>query len=143
MISVMIQPSKNEQRLASASLTSYMETLRSKKETVTLQIEGVQVELPRLALMELGKIIRYMAEGKAISIIPAESVLSTQQAADILNISRPHLVKLLDKDVIPHTRVGKHRRVKFTDVINYKTNQKKVRRKALTELQKLGQQIGT
>ncbi len=145
MTAVLDHPSKVEQRLASDSLPSYMESLRSttKKKSVTIVIDGVEVQLPQIAMKVLGKIISYIAQGKAISIAPADSELTTQQAADILNVSRPHLVKLVEEGEIPHVKVGKHRRVKLTDIMAYRETRKKVRREALGELQKLGQKMGT
>ncbi|WP_211228191.1 excisionase family DNA-binding protein [Aequorivita capsosiphonis] len=61
-----------------------------------------------------------MAEGKTISIVPSNSEVSTQQAADMLNVSRPHLVKLLEAQKIPFKKVGSHRRILLNDIIEYK-----------------------
>ncbi len=60
-----------------------------------------------------------MAEGKTVSIVPSDSELSTQQAADMINVSRPHLIKLLESKQIPFKKVGSHRRVILMDIMEY------------------------
>jgi excisionase family DNA binding protein len=60
-----------------------------------------------------------MAEGKTVSIVPSDSELSTQQAADMINVSRPHLIKLLESKQIPFKKVGSHRRVLLMDIMEY------------------------
>ena len=65
-------------------------------------------------------ILEAMAKGQGITIIPESAKLTTVQAADVLNVSRPFLIKLLDKHKIPHCKVGKHRRIRMEDVMDYK-----------------------
>ena len=67
-------------------------------------------------------------------VVPVHAELTTQEGADMLNVSRSHLVKLLDEGQIPHTKTGSHRRIKFTDIMSYKADQDRVSRAAMDEL---------
>ncbi len=91
----------------------------------------VSVVIPEKALHLLAMILSSMAQGKAVSLVPADSELSTQQAADLLHVSRPHLVKLLEAGSIPFKKVGTHRRILVEDVLQYQDRQKGVRNEQL------------
>jgi excisionase family DNA binding protein len=78
------------------------------------------IELPAGAVTLLLDILGAMASGQGVTIIPEDAELTTVQAADILHVSRPFLIKLLDEGQIPYRRVGKHRRIRMEDVMNYK-----------------------
>jgi excisionase family DNA binding protein len=82
-----------------------------------------------------------MAEGKSITLIPSDAEVSTQQAADILNVSRPHLVKLLEDGKIAFTKVGTHRRIEIQNLMDYQKNLKKNRRKHLGFLAEQAQEL--
>jgi excisionase family DNA binding protein len=82
-----------------------------------------------------------MAEGKSLTLIPSDSEVSTQQAADILNVSRPHLVKLLEKGYIPFKKVGSHRRIELKDIVTYEEKQKKNRKDQLDFLSRQAQEL--
>ena len=86
------------------------------------------------ALME---VLRYMANGDAVTLVPINKLLTTQQAADILNVSRPHFIKLLERGDLPFVRVGRHRRVAASDVFAYKRKRSAGRSDALVELAKI------
>mgnify|MGYP000061454792 CR=1 FL=1 len=82
-----------------------------------------------------------MAKGKSIALLLSDSEISTQQAADILNVSRPHIVKLLKNGIIPHRKVGTHRRIKLDDLLSYEDKLKKSTRKNLNVLTKEAQKL--
>jgi len=89
----------------------------------------------------LFEILKNMAEGKSLTLIPSDSVVSTQQAADMLNISRPHLVKLLEEGQIPFKKVGSHRRIELKDVVAHEEKQKKNRKDQLDFLSRQAQEL--
>lgn len=99
------------------------------------------IVLPASAFKMLFEILTQMAQGNAISIIPVHAELTTQKAADILNVSRPFLVKLLEEKAIPFRKVGNHRRILFSDLIAYKHQIDNERRKALDELTEEAQKL--
>ena len=82
-------------------------------------------------LMEL---LRVVGAGDAVTLVPVHQQLTTQQAADILNVSRPYLIKLLDEGVMDHHKVGRHRRIRAHDVFAYKQKMAAERAEALSEL---------
>ena len=79
------------------------------------------LELPAGAVALLMDILEAMAAGQGVSLIPENAELTTVQAAGVLNVSRPYLIKLLQENAIPHRKVGKHRRIRMEDVMAYKT----------------------
>ena len=83
-----------------------------------------------------------MAKGNAVTLIPVRAELTTQQAADILNLSRPFLVEQLEKNVIPYRKVGTHRRILFKDLMQYKEAMDRNRLKAPDELTAQAQELG-
>jgi excisionase family DNA binding protein len=87
-------------------------------------------------------VLRLIASGKGFRLIPVDAELSTQQAADLLNVSRPFLVKLLEDDVIPFTRTGRHRRVRADDLFAYKARRDETRSRALSEMAALDAEKG-
>lgn len=80
------------------------------------------------------ELLRYVGSGRAVTIVPTEERLTTQRAADLLNVSRPHLIKLLERGDIPHTTVGRHRRIRAQDLFEYKRRRDSERAAALSEL---------
>ncbi len=112
--------------------------------SVSLAAEGVdtKLEIPGHALRLLVDILAQIANGNAVTVAPIQAELTTQQAADILNVSRPYLVKILEEGRIPYRRVGNRRRVPLVDLVEYK-NQDDAKRQAIAdelteEAQKLG-----
>jgi excisionase family DNA binding protein len=103
--------------------------------TTPIRIPSSVVQLLFAALSEI-------ACGNAVSLLPMNAELTTQQAADILNVSRPYLVGLLEKGDMPFRKVGVQRRVLLRDVVAYKTRTDIDRRAALNDLARLGQELG-
>lgn len=116
-------------RLASRQLS------RRKREQLTVGLEdGSELVLPKAAALLLTHLLTEMSQGNAITLIPLHAELSTKQAADYLNVSRPFLVKLLEDGKIPFRKVGSHRRVLFTDLKTYKERFEAERQKVMAEL---------
>ena len=99
------------------------------------------LDVPRGALKLLSHILEEMAQGNAVTLIPIHAELTTQEAADILNVSRPYVVRLLEEGHIPHHKVGKHRRVLFRDLMAYKKRSRAEREQALEELTAQAQEL--
>jgi excisionase family DNA binding protein len=103
---------------------------------------GEQIIIPDSIYQVLLQVVHAMASGKAISIIPQEQELTTQQAAEILNVSRPYLIKLLEQGEIPHIKVGSHRRVRFDDLMKYKEQRDIKRSQLLQQLIEMSEEAG-
>lgn len=105
-------------------------------------MDGEEIPLPDSVYQALRQVIHQMAQGRAISLVPYDRYLSTQEAASLLNVSRPYLYTLLDGGQIPYIKVGTHRRVRFEDLMAYKQSRSSQRRQALGELASLSQDLG-
>jgi excisionase family DNA binding protein len=102
-----------------------------------LVVNNENVELSPAVTRMLAKTFSYIAKGKSVVITPEPTEFSTQQAAEFLKVSRPFLVKLLETGEIPFRKVGKHRRVRFEDLLSYK---QRIDEKRLKVLEKLAEQ---
>ncbi|MER6628987.1 excisionase family DNA-binding protein [Streptomyces sp. NPDC000987] len=98
--------------------------------------------LPRPAAEMFAVMLAALASGKGVQVMPVDAELTTQQAADVLNVSRPYLIGLLDEDKIPYRRVGRHRRIRVEDLMRYKREDDQRRHDAAGELAQLGQELG-
>lgn len=122
--------------------------------TETLQAQGAQprfsllgpnheaLPLPRDVLTLLQQLLAILASGDAVSIVPVQKELTTQQAANLLNVSRQYLVQLLDEGKIPFHRTGTHRRVLTQDVLAYRARRKAERRAILAKMIQETQELG-
>lgn len=113
---------------------------RPETDRARVQLDGTELVLPRSALALLRDLLAEMAQGNAVTVVPTHAELTTQQAADLLNVSRPHLVRLLEEGVISFTRVGTHRRIRFEDLMAYKAERDERSKEALDELVELAQE---
>ncbi|MFF3453721.1 helix-turn-helix domain-containing protein [Streptomyces sp. NPDC002730] len=100
------------------------------------------LELPREAMELLAAVLSHMAAGRTVSIVPEHAELTTQQAADMLNVSRPFLIGLLEAGEIDFRKVGTHRRIKAQSLLEYQRQDDQKRRAAADELRSLNQEMG-
>lgn len=101
---------------------------------------GQSIPIPNAVFFLLERVAEVLASGDAITLVPVGKELTTQQAADILNVSRQYLVRLLEKNEIPFTRTGKHRRVRMDHVLEYKERRDLERRRQLREITRITQE---
>ena len=95
--------------------------------------DGQEISIPESVYQVLYQAVHALASGKIISIVIQDRELTTQKAADLLKVSRPHLIKLLDQGEIPCVRVGTHRRVRFDDLMKYKEQRDSKRREGMKQ----------
>jgi excisionase family DNA binding protein len=100
------------------------------------------LELPAGAVTMLMEILEAMAAGRGVTLVPENAELTTVQAADVLNVSRPFLIKLLEENALPHRKVGKHRRIRMEDVMAYKSRIDRDREAVLDQLAREAQEQG-
>jgi excisionase family DNA binding protein len=98
--------------------------------------------VPRPVAVMLAQVLQLLADGQGVQIMPDRAMLTTQQAADTINVSRPYLIGLLERGKIPYEMVGTHRRIAFADLLEYKRKDDQQRRAALEELTVLGEEVG-
>lgn len=142
-----VAPSAADALLAQESARRLAPALTQANGSVQLRVgEGgiasEPVTIPTAAFRLLVRILAEMANGNAVRLIPHHAELTTQEAAELLNVSRPYVVRLLDDGRIPFHRVGTHRRVLFKDVMTYKTEHRRARVAALDRLSDLDQELG-
>lgn len=104
--------------------------------------KGEAIAIPESIFYVLKRVAEVMASGDSITVVPIGKEVTTQQAADLLNVSRQYLVRLLDEGRIPYRRTGKHRRLRIEDVLHFKQARDKDRRAGLRELSRLTQEFG-
>ncbi|MFK5947362.1 MAG: helix-turn-helix domain-containing protein [Methylococcales bacterium] len=136
-------PPSDEDRQIAAESSRLLAALVGKGDKAQLRIvDGDQdITVPVSAMRMLVDILAHMADGEAVSLIPQHAELTTQQAADFLNVSRPFFVKLLEDGKLDFHKVGSHRRVYFRDLVDYKDQSMDERRKILDELAAQAQEM--
>jgi excisionase family DNA binding protein len=98
--------------------------------------------IPRPTAVLLAQVLDALGQGQGVVIIPKEVELTTQQAADMLNVSRPYLIGLLESGKIPYRKVGRHRRITYETLMEYKRHDDLERRAAADDLADLSQELG-
>jgi len=139
------KPSKIDQKVASESydaLASVIEQLNSEQPEIEIEETSEKIKIPLRALKLLGDILKAMGQGKLISLVPIATEVTTQAAAEIIGCSRPHLVKLLENGTIAFTKVGKHRRIKFDDIMKYKKQMKELQKQNIIDIMNLDEETG-
>ena len=139
------KPSKLDQKVAGESYTalvSAIEHLNSDQPEIEIEETNDKIKIPLSALKLLGDILKAMGQGKLISIVPIATKVTTQAAAEILGCSRPHLVKLLEDGNIAFTKIGKHRRIKFDDVMKYRKQMKEQQKKNIIDIMNSDEETG-
>ena len=110
----------------------------TKRKSLSIRVESdgadESIPIPASLYRLLQDILTNMAQGNAITIVPTQAELTTQQAAEILNVSRPFVIQLIETNQLPHRMVGTHRRVLFQDVMDFKIRNREARMKVLDEL---------
>jgi excisionase family DNA binding protein len=146
-------PTEDDRRLASKT-SQKLDLLKQPADPVCVQIlrdetdeeqagsEDQMLSIPASAFRLLSEILKEMARGNAVTIIPVQAMLSTQQAADILNVSRPFVVSLLESGKIPYQRLGSHRRIRLSDLMAFKGKADAAADRVLRELAEETQELG-
>jgi excisionase family DNA binding protein len=136
---------EDESRLAKESsrrLAAHLQAHRNFRVQITGDNEPNEaIELPAAASRLLVDVLTQMGEGNAVTITPVSAELTTQQAADLLSVSRPYLIGLLTEGQIPFRMVGTHRRILFHDLMSYKRQNNEARLKTLEELTAQAQEL--
>lgn len=139
-------PTRKEQKIAQENVKILGQIAGKHKKSskaIEIEVSGEKdpIKIPVSALKHLNTIIDLMAQGKAITVNSVDAEITTQEAADLLNVSRPFVIKLLDNGKIPFHMVGSHRRIRLEDLLVYKQNMEKEREEALTELTRISQEL--
>jgi excisionase family DNA binding protein len=140
-------PTEADSLLARESLQRLANILGADKADLRIHIQGDEqpgedITLPLSAFRLLKDILAEMAQGHSVTLLPVRAELTTQQAADLLNVSRPYLIGLLEEGKIPFRLVGHHRRVRLDDLMAYKRKDDDARRRNADELTADAQELG-
>lgn len=103
---------------------------------------GESIALPESVFYVLERVAEVLARGDSVTVVPVGREITSQQAADLLNVSRQYLVRLLDEGRIPFRKTGKHRRLRIEDVLRFKEKRDQDRRAGLRELSQMTQELG-
>ncbi len=126
--------------------TRALASMANKQGALSLRLkqgEGKEaiVELPPAVSRLVLDLLMLIGKGEAVTLVPVGAELTTQQAADLLNVSRPFLIKLIEDKQLPHHKVGRHRRIRAEDLFAYKRRRDRDRSEALRKLARLGQEF--
>lgn len=119
-----------------------LEAVLDKAHPKLIGMDGEEIPLPDSVYQALRQVVHMMAAGRVISLVPHDHYLSSQEAAEILNVSRPFLYTLLNEGQISYTMIGTHRRIQVEDLMEYKRKKDQTRRQALSELVAVSQELG-
>jgi len=131
---------EQETALARSSSSALLNFFDAADPPLTLRLENpqtgqhIETTVPATAVRVLADVLARMAEGQAVTLIPLHAELSTQQAADLLNVSRPYFIKLLEEGKMPFRKVGEQRRVRYQELLKYMEEYQKAANAALAEM---------
>lgn len=132
-------PSELDSELAK---TASRTLARAKDQAVKISLsDGKELELPKAMTEFLVRILTELSNGNMVDIVPIHAELTTQEAANHLNVSRPYLIKLLEQGKIPYHKVGTHRRILFAELRSYMVAHEIQREAAMAEIAKLSQEL--
>lgn len=135
-----VVPDEKDSELAA---TASRALARASKASVRVRLDDdSELQLPKSVTPLLIHLLTEMAQGNAVTLIPVHAELTTQEAANLLNVSRPHLIRLLEEGKIPFHKAGTHRRVRFADIEKYRKQFELQRQAALEELASQAQELG-
>ncbi|MGF6097613.1 helix-turn-helix domain-containing protein [Pseudomonas sp. 18175] len=142
-----IPPLESEVEAAVQGQRELASLLSTKFETQRIDIfdkedKAHSLVLPTSALRLLVDILGELAIGNAVKVVPVHAELTSQEAADLLNVSRPHLVKMLEEGAIPFTKTGRHRRIRFSDLMAFKQQRDAESQEAMEALVRQAQELG-
>ena len=133
-----ILPSKRDSELAREASRAISS---GQPQELRVRIDNKELILPQAATRLIQHLLTEMAQGNAVTIIPIHAELTTQEAADFLNVSRPHLIRLLEQNKVAYHMVGTHRRIRFEDLMAFKASFEKRRIEAMDELATQAQEL--
>ena len=140
-----VAPSEDDSRIAretSRKLAAHLgECPELRLQIITPGQPSESVTIPPTAARLLVELLARMGDGQTVALLPLHAEITTQEAADLLNVSRPYLVRLLDEGHMPHRKVGAHRRVRVRDLLAYKQRIDRKREAALDELAAQAQEL--
>ena len=144
-----VTPTEQEADLARESSRELAEVLARSESTGELHLRlrtgkarEADIRLPHSALRVLAGALQQMADGHGVLLLPVDAELTTQQAANLLRVSRPFLIKLLEQGRLPYRRVGAHRRLLARDVLRYAAAERARRERVLQELAEETERLG-
>lgn len=129
-----IESANQLRRILASSIKDDQPTCLKLAVDAELRVDVVLAPALARSFMDL---LRYIGSGRAVTIVPTDEQLTTQRAADLLNVSRPYLIKIIENGEIPHTKVGRHRRIRAQDLFDYKKKRDSERAQALAALAEL------
>jgi excisionase family DNA binding protein len=136
----LLVPTESDSELAK---TASRTLARAKDQAVKISLpDGEELELPKAMTEFLVRILTELSNGNMVDIVPIHAELTTQEAANHLNVSRPFLIKLLEEGKIKFHKVGSHRRIKFEHLRNFIDNHEREREKAMLEMAEISQELG-
>jgi len=141
---ISLPPTPVEAQLAAQSSRHIAAPLEHAPDTITLtspQIPNAEVTLSVASLRIIAAVMDQVGTGFAVSITPVNRELSTKEAAEVLNVSRPFVIKLLDEGKRAHRKIGSHRRVRLEDLLEYRATMEREHTNAFDELTRLGQEM--